>query len=282
MKLGLQKTTLLDYPGKVACTIFFPGCNFRCPYCQNAALVLPAEELTEEGRQMLALEGYLPSNTPEDILAFLQKRRGILEGVCLTGGEPTLQKDLMEYIRKIKDMGYLIKLDTNGTNPAMLENLYQEGLLDMVAMDLKSSREGYARACGRPLASSVCANSLLSIAPIQKTIDFLLSGKIAYEFRTTLVRGIHTEEDIRSMAKWIAGAKAYYLQSYTDSESILYKLQKPAAHRLLSSSAIPSALNLPDNHAAETICQAFDKDTLQHFLQIVRTYVPHARLRGID
>ena len=200
---GLQKMTLLDYPGRIACTVFLQGCNFRCPFCHNSDLLPPLAD-TE-----------IPA---EDLLAFLKKRRGILDGVCITGGEPTLQRDLPELLRAIKDLGYPVKLDTNGSNPAMLKALVSEELVDYVAMDVKNGPEKYGMTAGVPG---------LPLERIEESLAFLLEETVDYELRTTVVRELHSREDFESMARWLPsvkpGAKArrLYLQYYVDRESVL-------------------------------------------------------------
>lgn len=213
---GLNKTTLLDYPEHVACTIFCGHCNLRCPFCQNADLVLnPTSQ---------------PCITEEELWNFLNKRKGMLEGICITGGEPTLQKDLIEFISKIKELGLLVKLDTNGYRPEILDNLMKAKLLDYVAMDLKSSKEGYALACGM---------KDIDLKAIETSVDLLMKGNIPYEFRTTVVRELHTREDFISISEWIKGCRAYFLQSYTESGAILqYAL--PAGERILNTATLTS------------------------------------------
>ena len=195
---GFNKTTLLDYPGKVASTIFLGGCNFRCPFCQNSVLVLHPEEQ--------------PDYTREDILAFLKKRKGILDGVCISGGEPTLAADLEEFLRQIKDLGYLIKLDTNGTRPDVVKHLAESKLIDKVAVDIKAGPDHYSRLAGV---------SAPAMDKVRETVDFLLHGQLDYEFRTTVVKELHTEEDFREIGQWLRGAKEYYLQAYKDSDGVL-------------------------------------------------------------
>ena len=195
---GLQKTTLVDYPGRVACTIFTGGCNFRCPYCQNSDLVLYPEET----------EPY----SEEEIFDHLARRQGVLSGVCISGGEPTLQPDLKNFIRKIKDLGLAVKLDTNGSNPAVLKELITEGLLDYVAMDIKHSRAKYA---------SVACSPSFNLDDIAESVDFLKEGHVDYEFRTTLVKEMHREADMTAIGMWLMGAKAYYLQPYRDSDTVI-------------------------------------------------------------
>ncbi len=227
---GLNKTTLLDYPGHVAATVFLGSCNFRCPFCQNGSLV------TDPGSQPVIPE--------EEVLSFLKKRRSILEGVCITGGEPTLDKDLPAFIEKIKALGYLVKLDTNGYRPDVLRSLCEAGLVDMVAMDIKSSKEGYPKASGVPG---------LSISLVEASADYLMNGKIPYEFRTTVVRELHTEQDFISIGNWIAGCSAYYLQSYRDSEDVLVKG-----------------------------FTAYTPEELVHVRDILRKTIPHTEIRGVD
>lgn len=195
---GFNKTTLLDYPEHVAATVFTGGCNFRCPFCHNGGLVLspnPEERIEEE-----------------EVLSYLKKRQGILEGVCITGGEPTLQKDLRDFICKVKDMGYLVKLDTNGYRPQVLWNLMQEGLLDYVAMDIKASKENYAVAAGV---------EGLDISRIEESVGILKGDKVPYEFRTTVVKGIHSIEEFEEIGQFLAGSRAYYLQQYRENDNVI-------------------------------------------------------------
>ena len=196
---GLQKLTLLDYPGKVACTVFTGGCNLRCPFCHNAPLVLPER-----------IEG--DPNGEETVLSFLRKRQGILDGVAITGGEPLLHRDMAPFLEKIRALGYRIKLDTNGSFPDRLKELVEAGLVDRVAMDIKNAPALYARTTGIPG---------LDLNPIQRSKDYLLEGRVEYEFRTTVVKGLHKEESLVEAAKWIEGAKEYYLQQFKDSGDIL-------------------------------------------------------------
>ena len=198
---GLQKLTLLDYPGKVACTLFTSGCNFRCPFCHNASLVLPE------------LAGQCDGAISEDeLLLFLRKRQGVLDGVAITGGEPLLHKDLPSFLEKVRALGFMIKLDTNGTFPERLMDVVSAGLVDRVAMDIKNSPELYAKTVGL---------DTLDLGAIERSKDFLLGGTVDYEFRTTVVRGLHTRESIVGAAQWIAGAKEYYLQQFKDSGHII-------------------------------------------------------------
>lgn len=203
MIAGLQKMTLLDYPGKVACTVFLQGCNFRCPFCHNSGLLGAAEQ---------------PPIAQEELLAFLRKRQGILDGVCITGGEPTLQKELSGLIEKIKALGFAVKLDTNGYRPDVLKVLVSRGLVDYVAMDIKNCPEQYARTVGL---------SQLEISKIEESMVFLMEGELDYEFRTTVVQQFHTVKEMEVIGQWLQKlcsnqkVKKYFLQCYTDRESVL-------------------------------------------------------------
>lgn len=225
---GLQKLTLLDYPGKMACTVFTAGCNFRCPFCHNASLVtnIDEERISEE-----------------EFFSFLQKRQGIIEGVCVTGGEPTLQPDLKEFLKKIKDLGYSVKLDTNGYRPEVLKDIVNSGLVDYVAMDIKNSQAKYALTCGL---------DNLDIAKINESVQFLMSGAVDYEFRTTVVKELHTEDDIQDIVSWIQGAKKYFLQGFIDSGDLIC-----------------------------TGYSGYDKTELQKLLNIAKNDLSVTELRGI-
>lgn len=227
---GLNKVTLLDYPEHVAATIFLGHCQFRCPFCQNGGLVLhpEKEELLSE----------------EEVLAFLKKRSAMLEGVCITGGEPTLEPDLEDFIRKVRALGYEIKLDTNGYRPEVLKDLAGKGLLDYAAMDIKSSLSGYEKAAGKPG---------LQLEKIQESVDFLLSGTLPFEFRTTIVDELHSEKEIREIGQWIKGAPAYFLQVYQNSGQIL-----------------------------EDWCSPPSKEKLDSFVSILRETIPKVEIRGLD
>ena len=226
---GFQKTTLLDYPGKVASTIFTGGCNLRCPFCHNAGLVLNPND-TE-------------TIDTDTVLSYLQKRKGILDGVCITGGEPMLQPDLIPFLQKLRAMGYAIKLDTNGTYPERLRELIDKGLIDYVAMDLKNTSEKYAVTCG--LDSMPCG--------IEQSIDLLLGNRIDYEFRTTVVREFHTADDIENMARRIQGAKKYFLQGFIDSGNLISQN-----------------------------CSGYSPKEMLFLLRIAQKHIPHAALRGVD
>lgn len=196
---GLQKTTLLDFPGKLACTIFTAGCNFRCPFCHNSSLVVRAGEVDE-----------IPM---ESFLSYISKRKGLLDGVAITGGEPLLNPDIDELMRKIRAEGLLIKLDTNGAYPNRLEALLDEGLVDYVAMDIKNTKEKYALTAG--------LDESFDISTIERSIDVIMKKAPDYEFRTTVVRELHTPEDLVAISEWITDAKNYFLQKYVDSGDIL-------------------------------------------------------------
>jgi len=194
---GLQKTTLLDFPGKVACTVFTAGCNFRCPFCHNASLVVRPGEVDEISE--------------DEFFSYISRRKGILDGVAITGGEPLMAKGIEDFIRRVRDMGFLIKLDTNGSFPDRLEALLDEGLVDYVAMDVKNCDEKYAQTVG------------LDSMPdsIRRSISVIMDKAPDYEFRTTVVRELHTPQDIVSIARSLKGAKRYFLQSYVDSGDVL-------------------------------------------------------------
>lgn len=200
---GLQKMTLLDYPGKVACTVFLQGCNFRCPFCHNADL------LGKEG----------PETIPtEDLLAFLKKRVGLLDAVCITGGEPTLQPGLEALLVQIKALGYRIKLDTNGSRPQVMKDLVEKGLVDYVAMDIKNSPARYGQTAGVPA---------MTLDAIEESIRYLLAGNVDYEFRTTVAQELHTPQDFTHIGQWLSRlspdrkAAKFFIQPYVDRDSVL-------------------------------------------------------------
>ncbi len=226
---GLQKMTLLDFPGKVACTVFTGGCDLRCPFCHNYELA----ELTAE-----------PFCTEEELFGFLEKRRGLLDGVAVTGGEPCLHSDLPELLKKIKALGYAAKLDTNGLHPRMLRTVLDEGLADYVAMDVKNSPAKYARTCGR---------DSVDLAPLTESIKLLTESGVEYEFRTTVIEQFHEEEDIEEIGKLIRGAKSWFIQSFADRDTGPFEgLTAPPKEKLLT------------------------------FEKIAAKYVRHAALRGVD
>lgn len=196
---GLQKLTLIDYPGQIAATVFTVGCNFRCPFCHNPELVLLSEEF-ERG-----------SISEVEFFEFLKSRKGKLDGVCVTGGEPTIQPDILDFLRKIKKLGFLVKLDSNGTRPDVLEKAFSEKLIDYVAMDIKNCLESYNKTCG----------AVVDLEKIKLSIDLIRNSKIPYEFRTTVVPGIHTMKDFDLMGKWLDGIKNFALQEYRDEGKIL-------------------------------------------------------------
>lgn len=227
---GLNKTTLLDYPEHVAATIFTGGCNFRCPFCHNGDLVLHPNDF--------------PVISEEEIFAFLRKRKGVLSGVCITGGEPTLQPDLLPFIKKIKELGYLVKLDTNGYRPDVLRQLLAEGMLDHVAMDIKNCKEKYAIATGV---------SEIDIAKIEESVELIKQSGIAYEFRTTVVKELHSEEDFAAIGEWLLGAEAYYLQSYRDNENVIQRG-----------------------------FSAYSREELERFAALLAPFVKKVELRGVE
>ena len=225
---GLQKMTLLDWPGKVACTVFLGGCDFRCPFCHNAEL----------------LEGDLPAAlTQGELLDFLRRRRGLLDGVCVTGGEPLLRADLAGLLEEVKDLGYPVKVDTNGSHPARMVELWERGLVDYVAMDVKNSPDRYPETAGVPG---------LDLGPIRESIAWLLEGHVDYEFRTTAVRQFHDGDSFRAIGGWIRGAARYYIQNFTDRDTVAF-----------------AGLS------------GFDKEELGGFAELVAPYVEHVELRGV-
>lgn len=225
---GLQKMTLLDFPGKVACTVFLGGCDFRCPFCHNGEL----------------LDGSAPAVMDDaELLKFLKGRRGLLDGVAITGGEPLLRKDLPDLLRAIRDLGFAVKVDTNGNHPDALDGLLREGLADYIAMDIKNSPEKYALTAG--LKS-------LDLAPIRRSVELLMDGSIPYEFRTTVVDELHGAADFEAIGQWISGAKAYFLQAFTDRDSVPY-----------------AGLHAPS------------RENLEKYASIARVYVPYTSIRGL-
>ncbi len=225
---GFQKLTLLDFPGRTACTVFTGGCNLRCPFCHNALLV------TEKN------DDYFDES---EIFEHLKKRRNVLDGVAVTGGEPLLQKDIERFLYEIKEEGFAVKLDTNGCYPEKLEGILQLGLADYVAMDIKNCPEKYAETVGV---------KNFDIAPVEKSIELLKNSGVDYEFRTTVTANFHTADDIEALAKWIEGAPRYFLQNFVDSG------------------------NLIDNS-----CKGVSKAEMNEMLERARKYVPEAELRGI-
>lgn len=227
---GLNKTTLLDYPEHVAATVFCGGCNFRCPFCHNSDLVLSYESQ--------------PVISEDEIFDFLNKRKNIISGVCITGGEPTLQADLWKFIRQIKDIGLLVKLDTNGYRPDVIKRLVDMNLLDYIAMDIKSGLTNYPSASGVPA---------LNFENIKESVDFIMNSGVQYEFRTTVVKGIHTKEDFVEINSLIKGCSLYFLQNYRDNENVIH----------------PGF-------------SGFTKEELKEFAELVRPYVGKVTLRGIE
>ena len=228
---GLQKTTLLDFPTKVACTVFTSGCNFRCPFCHNASLVINPDN----------------SDTVniDALFDYLKKRQGILDGVCITGGEPLLQKDIKEFIKRIKDLGYAVKLDTNGSRSKTLIELVETGLVDYVAMDIKGAPEKYSSICGIDMQKYM--------NDVTESVKFLLSRAVEYEFRTTVVRELHEYNDFEAIGEWISNADKYFLQQFKNSGDLIKN----------------------DNFTA------YNKEEMENILNIVKKHVPSAELRGI-
>lgn len=206
---GLQKTTLIDYPGRVAATIFLIRCNFRCPFCYSAELALPEKIKIQ------------PRIKEKEFFSFLKKRKGLLTGVVICGGEPTIHKDLPDFIKKIKKMGFSIKLDTNGSNPKMIKDLINKKLIDYIALDVKATKEKYFKATGLSIKQG---KEILK--KIEQTIKILKESKIDYEFRTTVVPNLHKKEDIINIGKWLSPAKKYYLQNFRPEKTIDQKFEK--------------------------------------------------------
>ena len=225
---GLQKMTLLDFPGKVACTVFLDGCNFRCPFCHNSELLGA---------------GFPPLMDDAELLTFLKKRTGLLDGVCITGGEPLMQKELPQLLEKIKALGYPVKLDTNGSFPEALEMLIDRGLVDYVAMDIKNSPKRYGKTIGR---------ERYDLAKVEKSVTLLLEGRVDYEFRTTVVAQLHDNESFHDIGKWIRGAKRYFLQCFVSRDSVLQP-----------------GLDAPT------------EESMHHYAEIARIYVPETGVRGV-
>lgn len=226
---GLQRLTLLDFPGKVACTVFLAGCNFRCPFCHNASLVVDTYKNKE-----------IPE---EEFFAFLNKRKGILDGVCVTGGEPLLRPGIEEFLERIQRLGFLVKLDTNGSFPDKLIRIVELKLVDYVAMDIKNSQESYGKTIGI---------EDYDISKVHKSVNYLLRGNVPYEFRTTVVREFHQRSDFESIGRWIQGANLYYLQQFVDSGDVI----REGLH-------------------------GYNKDIMNQALEVVKKSVQTAQLRGL-
>lgn len=207
--LGLEKLSLVDFDGYVSATVFTGSCNFRCPFCHNSPLVLDYKNL--------------PVIPEEEILSYLEKRKGILEGLCITGGEPTLCKDLPNFIEKVKKLGFKVKVDTNGTNPEMIKSLTDNGLADYFAMDIKNDKESYAKIIGFDSYDT---------KRVEKSVDFFLNGKANYEFRTTLIKEFHSKDNVIKIGTWIKGANKYFLQKFKDSGSCIQSHLSPVENQL--------------------------------------------------
>ena len=232
---GLQKMTLLDFPGRVSCTVFLGGCDFRCPFCHNSDLLdMNAEPLMDD----------------KELLVFLKSRRGLLDGVAFTGGEPLLRPDIADLFRRVKALGFPVKLDTNGTHPGTLSALIEEGLVDYVAMDVKNSPERYAETVGRCRPGDSFDDSL---ARIRQSIGILLEGRVSYEFRTTVVREFHDDSSFRGLGEMIRGASQYFLQCFTYRESVLQE-----------------GLSAPS------------REEMERYADIIRPYVKDVQIRGMD
>ncbi len=226
---GLQKMTLLDFPGKVACTVFLGGCDMRCPFCHNAELI--------DGTAPAVME-------EEELLSFLKKRQGLLEGVAITGGEPLLRPDILDLAEKIRELGYPLKLDTNGTHPERLRQMIDRGLAAYVAMDIKNSPERYARTAGL---------TEIDLGPVRESVSLLMEGKTDYEFRTTTVAELHDADSFRKIGEWIRGARHYYLQKFTDRDTVPF-----------------GGFHAPSD------------EEMRQYAEILKPLVPSVELRGLD
>ncbi len=225
---GFQKLTLLDFPGRTACTVFTAGCNLRCPFCHNALLVTEVDD------------GFF---TEEEIFEHLKKRKNVLDGVAVTGGEPLLQKDIERFLYEIKELGYAVKLDTNGCYPHKLCGILELGLADYVAMDIKNSPEKYAETVGV---------ENFDIAPVKESMEILKNSGISYEFRTTVTENFHSPQSMEALAKWIEGTEKYFLQNFVNSGNLI-----------------------------DEECRGVSKAKMAEYLEIVRKYVPKGQLRGV-
>ena len=228
---GIEKLSLVDFDGVVSATIFTLGCNYKCGFCHNSPLVLSTNQT--------------PTLNEEEILTYLKKRKGILEGLCITGGEPTLQHDLSSFCEKVKSLGYKTKLDTNGTNPDKVKELWNNGLIDYFAMDIKNDKENYAKIIGF---------DCYDLSKVEKTVEFFISNNVDYEFRTTLINEYHKKENIENIGKWIKGAKKYFLQKFKSTDGCIN-----------ASSLTP-----------------VKDETVKEFIEILNKYLPTVKARGYD
>lgn len=227
---GFRKTTLLDYPEHLSCVLFLGHCNFRCPFCHNSDLVLsPSTQ---------------PIISEEEVLSYLKKRQGILEGVCITGGEPSLQSDLPAFIAKIKKLNYKVKLDTNGYQPSVIKKLCEENLIDYIAMDIKNSKTHYAKTTGLPF---------IKMENIEESVSYLLENHVKYEFRTTVTKELHSRDDLIEIGKWLKGCSSYYLQAYKESPGVI-----------------------------SPVFSSYSKEELLSLKTLICEYIPHTYIRGLD
>src|SRR3989338_2529792 len=229
---GIQKTSLIDFPGKICCTLFLGECQLRCGYCYNVDLVLNSRKLQKID--------------DDEVISFLEKKKKYLEGVCITGGEPTLYPDLDELCKKIKRMGYAIKLDTNGLNPEKVKELCDKKLLDYIAMDVKASKENYEKVVGVKI----------DLSKIEETIKFLINGEVDYEFRTTVVPTQFDEKEAEEIGKWIKGAKRYLLQQFRPTKTHI----NPKFSKI----------------------EPYSAEQLKTFKKIAERYVQNVGIRGLE
>ncbi len=225
---GFQKLTLLDFPGRTACTVFTGGCNFRCPFCHNALLVTEQDNIFY---------------SEEEIFEHLKLRKNVLDGVAVTGGEPLLQKDIERFLYEIKELGYAVKLDTNGSYPEKLKGILELGLCDYVAVDIKNHKEKYAETIGL---------DSFDISLLEESMRLLKESAVPYEYRTTITQNYHTTEDVEKICQWIEGAPRYFLQNFVDSGSLI-----------------------------DSSCKGVSRDTMREMLSIAKKYIPNAELRGL-
>lgn len=225
---GMQKLSLVDYPEKMCCTVFTSGCNFRCPFCHNASLVVHTDD-GELGQ--------------EEVFDFLSKRQGLLQAITVSGGEPLLQRGVDDFAKRAKDLGYLVKLDTNGSFPDKLQKLCADGVVDFVAMDIKNSKRKYALTAGL---------DKIDIAPIEQSVNFLLGGGVPFEFRTTVVREFHTAEDFKEIGEWIGNPDRYFLQQFVNSGDLI-----------------------------DGNMHGYDADEMRLLIKQVNAFIPNAKLRGV-
>ncbi len=251
---GLQKLSLLDFPGKMCATVFTGGCNFRCPFCHNSSLVN-----IKDNKASIHID-------EEEILSFLKKRAGILEGVCITGGEPTLFGDsVLLFMHRVKDLGLLVKLDTNGSNPDFIKKAVGGQAVDYIAMDIKSSVENY---------SLVTGTEDIDLESVMESANYLMEGHVDFEFRTTIVKPLHKVSDFESIGMMLAGDEKFFIQCYKDSGDILFENDSRVRNKLIESVSLESC-------DSDMVLTSYSEDEMKSFLEILKKYIPRAEIRGI-